>query len=329
LKYWSWSKVHNDYYHREKDGSCIWASSFRIREMDEAQRYAELSKHADLTGTARGCRVSFSKAPSSLGLLTRRINPGSCTASASFASPKMSPDYKITFSPTFYSASAPGIRLGYLGDTHESETRRITLVRAYDGGKEGSPISGVSLSKEGVFAPSIRTYTREVNPAKVSRDTRIISHIRVVTHDASSHTKSPKTTRNHWSIYLILVNQAGTIRVNMTISESNTEILEWTLLSYPLSLSKIREWNFRTVPDITVANFWKLIHDNGRQRYLMDGGDDRAESRFWIYAVIADLVRQRWLMNEQAAEEIWEYLQHFYSLNGSSKRIGMAVGMFY
>lgn len=109
----------------------------------------------------------------------------------------------------------------------------------------------------------------------VATDTRVISHIRVVVHDASSHSKSFKTTRNHWSIYLILYNQAGTVRVNMTMSEHNTEILEWTLLSYPLSLSKIQDWDFQVVGNITVSNFYQLMHENGRHRYMMGGrGND-------------------------------------------------------
>lgn len=47
------------------------------------------------------------------------------------------------------------------------------------------------------------------------------------------------------------------------------------------------------------------------------------------YAVIADLARQRWLENGQAREEMWDYLNHFYSFGGTSRPIGVVAGKFY
>lgn len=66
------------------------------------------------------------------------------------------------------------------------------------------------------------------------------------------------------------------------------EILEWTLLSYPLSLSKIREWDFAFIGDagkgkgISVASFWKCLHDHGRHKYLMTRGLEGGGERFWM-----------------------------------------------
>lgn len=69
----------------------------------------------------------------------------------------------------------------------------------------------------------------------------------------------------------------------MTLSEKNTDLLEWTLLSYSLSLSKIREWDFALVGGVSVGMFWKSIHENGRERYVAGkrtGPDDG--SGFWV-----------------------------------------------
>jgi len=166
--YWHWSKFSNDYYHRNKDGSYIWASTFNT-EMDDARRYAELSRQAiaDSAGIARGVGVAFSKAPGSLGLLNRRILPGSSTCLPSFTSPKVAPDYKISFSPTSHH-SAPGARLAYVRNPYEAGRHRISLRRTTDSDNAkpagGRPISGVSLSKErGIIAPSIGNIAREVS----------------------------------------------------------------------------------------------------------------------------------------------------------------------
>lgn len=299
--YWRWSKVYHEYYHRRKDGSYKWLNAANARVMAEALEYANLSKQANSGGTAKGFRISFSKAPGSQALLTRRITPGSSSSIPSPTSPKTS-EYEVIFSPKLRSSSNPGVKIDYIDEPHSQRDGYYMSSKLWSGGSNtklarGPSINRVSLSKSSSLAPSVGTNVREVSLSKgkkysllqaelllkyhtVATDTRKISHIRIVVHDASSRAKSLKTTRNHWSIYLILLNQAGTVRVNMTMSESNTEILEWTLLSYPLSLSKIQDWDFKVVSNITVGKFYKLIHDNGRHRYVM--GRQIDGDRFWM-----------------------------------------------
>lgn len=47
-------------------------------------------------------------------------------------------------------------------------------------------------------------------------DHRPVSHVRVVVHTLGP--ASPTTSDNHWSVYLILANGSGSVRVNIAAS---------------------------------------------------------------------------------------------------------------
>lgn len=155
--YWIWSEVDNDYYHRRKNGTSKWANNPN-KKPSEAQAYADLSRQADSKGIAKGVRISFSKAPSSLALLNRRISPGFSNNWPSFSNPRIAGAYKVSFSPRL-GTSIPGVTLGYVDNRNHddanceleayplswSERGRNANAKAVVGGR--IPISRVSLSK--------------------------------------------------------------------------------------------------------------------------------------------------------------------------------------
>jgi hypothetical protein len=75
-----------------------------------------------------------------------------------------------------------------------------------------------------------------MNSATVQTDSRSVTLVRVVAHTTGA--AGPTISDNHWSIYLVLPNSGGSVRINMRADHGNpTGILEWTSQAYALTNS--------------------------------------------------------------------------------------------
>ena len=107
-----------------------------------------------------------------------------------------------------------------------------------------------------------------------------MTYVRVVAHTAGPMGPNTPMSENHWSIYLLLADDGGSVRMNMRADPGNTTgRLEWSILAYTHSTSALRYWDFLVVPNITVAYIAGLILNYGRDRYWMSGGGSGC--RYW------------------------------------------------
>jgi hypothetical protein len=107
-------------------------------------------------------------------------------------------------------------------------------------------------------------------------DVRVVNAVRLVTHALPQNTEW-----NHWSIYLVLTG-GGSVRFHMTtVANSNKGAFSVSpALSYTLTNSAIRHWDFSVVANLTVGHVFTLIIDEGLQKYEMTG--DGSGCRFWV-----------------------------------------------
>jgi hypothetical protein len=109
-------------------------------------------------------------------------------------------------------------------------------------------------------------------------DGRYVGTVRVVVH-----TRGPRSHKgvNHWSIYLILANGEGSVRINMRSKvEDPTGIFEMTSHTYTDCHSRIEFWDFPVNGSVPVASFYGLVYALGRHRYLMT--QDDSGCRWWV-----------------------------------------------
>jgi hypothetical protein len=116
----------------------------------------------------------------------------------------------------------------------------------------------------------------------VVNDTRVVDIVRVVVHTFGLISETSSQSHNHWSIYLVLANNEGSIRMNMRAKEAqySNGVLKWSEQSYTMSNSAIRVWDFRCVAGITVCHISRLVYQMGRQKYDMSVGGSGC--RFWV-----------------------------------------------
>lgn len=90
---------------------------------------------------------------------------------------------------------------------------------------------------------------------------------------------------NHWSIYLILANEEGSVRFDMS-RPRNANVWSFTATHHPTTLpdSHLTHFDYPTCPGLQVRHCLDLIHKNARQNYRMtlpsSSGDG---NRFWMY----------------------------------------------
>src|SRR5947199_9274860 len=117
--------------------------------------------------------------------------------------------------------------------------------------------------------------------ASFEEDMRYVQIVRVVAHTTGLRDPSIATSDNHWSIFLILANNEGSVRINMRAElEDPTGILDVTEHMYTDSNSRVASWDFRVNGSIPVAWFYRLIFALGRHRYNMSGGGSGC--RWWV-----------------------------------------------
>lgn len=118
-----------------------------------------------------------------------------------------------------------------------------------------------------------------IDSAIIQQDKRSVVQIRVVVHTMGA--AGPTTSDNHWSIYLILANNAGSVRINMRAEYGDsTGILEWTHLAYALTNSAISHWDYPVLSGIEVLHISRTIYNFGRHKYEMSGGGSGC--RYWV-----------------------------------------------
>jgi len=104
-----------------------------------------------------------------------------------------------------------------------------------------------------------------LTPQAVLQDQRRVDFVRVVVH-----TLGPAGTTisdNHWSIYLLLADGQGSVRMNMRADLGYVNgTLAWTQQAYLLTQSAIRHWDFRVALGVQVQHIAALIQQLGRQR---------------------------------------------------------------
>lgn len=113
-------------------------------------------------------------------------------------------------------------------------------------------------------------------------DERFVQRVRVV-----AHTLGPaglNTSDNHWSIYLLLANNAS-IRVNMAAEPGyiNGE-LRLTSQNYQLTNSAITHFDYQVLGTRRVADFLRTIYQNRRHVYEMSGGGSGC--RYWMQVYV-------------------------------------------
>lgn len=116
--------------------------------------------------------------------------------------------------------------------------------------------------------------------AIMNNDSRMVMSVRVVVHSTGAWPNL--MSDNHWSIYLLLGNDAGSVHMNMIVEDQDdvTGTLKLRSLTYGLTTSQIRYWDFETVTDVTVENIVKIIKKNGRDKYEFSGGGSGC--RYWV-----------------------------------------------
>lgn len=82
-----------------------------------------------------------------------------------------------------------------------------------------------------------------LTPQAVLQDQRRVDFVRVVVHTLGP--AGPTISDNHWSIYLLLAEGQGSVRMNMRADPGYMNgTLAWTKQAYLLTQSAIRHWDF-------------------------------------------------------------------------------------
>ncbi len=108
---------------------------------------------------------------------------------------------------------------------------------------------------------------------KLRNDGRTVESVRVVVHTLGPWPNGTMSD-NHWSIYLILAKNDGSVRMNMRAELDNPRgTLEWSPnLPYTKTSSAIKYWDYTVNPGVKVANVYELVMVNGRNQYSMSAG---------------------------------------------------------
>lgn len=113
-------------------------------------------------------------------------------------------------------------------------------------------------------------------------DNRLVRRARVVVHTTGRLGPQTPMSDNHWSIYLILAHNGGSVRLNMRANPGDPRgILELSSLAYTKPRSALNYWDYKMREGITVRQVGQLLVQYGRDRYHMSGGGSGC--RFWVY----------------------------------------------
>lgn len=117
-------------------------------------------------------------------------------------------------------------------------------------------------------------------PQELAQDTRRVTKFREVVHTLGP--AGPTTSDNHWSLYLILEPNQGSVRVNMRAEPGYIDgILDWTVQAYTETTSGIQYWDYTAKNSVRVCDIVDMIYRNGRHLYDMSGGGSGC--RWWQY----------------------------------------------
>lgn len=112
------------------------------------------------------------------------------------------------------------------------------------------------------------------------KDDRIVQKVRVVVHSTGTWPNN-KMSDNHWSIYLVLADDEGSVRMNMWAQlDDPTGRLQWSPLGYTMTHSAIKSWDYQTVIGTSVKKVYTVVMSNGRDKYEMSGGGSGC--RYWV-----------------------------------------------
>lgn len=117
---------------------------------------------------------------------------------------------------------------------------------------------------------------------KLRNDGRTVERVRVVVHTLGPWPNGTMSD-NHWSIYLILASNGGSVRMNMKAELDDPKgTLEWSpSLPYILTSSAIQHWDYVVNPGVKVANLYGLVMGKARHQYSMSAGGSGC--RYWMY----------------------------------------------
>ena len=86
---------------------------------------------------------------------------------------------------------------------------------------------------------------------------------------------------NHVSVFLLLGDNQGAVRVNMTTEEDDpTGVLVWSKEPYQLSNSSIIHFDYQLRYTMQVSALYNYIRQWGLQRYVFSGGGSGC--RYWV-----------------------------------------------
>lgn len=140
--------------------------------------------------------------------------------------------------------------------------------------KEVSPTQALSFPK---IHPK-RAMSTPLTPQAARQDQRVVDSVRVVVHTLGP---AGNISDNHWSIYLLLADSQGSIRINMRAEPGDSNgSLSWTKQAYLLTQSAIRHWDFPATQATQVRHIADFIYQQGRHRYNMSGGGSGC--RYWM-----------------------------------------------
>ncbi|KAK7177889.1 hypothetical protein PSPO01_16061 [Paraphaeosphaeria sporulosa] len=90
---------------------------------------------------------------------------------------------------------------------------------------------------------------------------------------------------NHVSVFLLLGENRGSVRLNMTTEEGDRSgVLVWSQEVYQLSNSQITHFDYRLRYTMQVSALYAWIRSWGLQRYVFSGGGSGC--RFWVWVYI-------------------------------------------
>lgn len=113
-------------------------------------------------------------------------------------------------------------------------------------------------------------------------DERVVEGVRVVVHTTGWLGPGTPMSDNHWSIYLILAGNEGSVRLNMRANYGERDgIFECLSLPYTVAKSALKYWDYQLRGNITVDHIYRLIVGYRRDQYRMSGGGSGC--RFWVY----------------------------------------------
>ena len=104
-----------------------------------------------------------------------------------------------------------------------------------------------------------------LTPEAVVQDQRVVNSVRIVVHTLGP--AGPTISDNHWSIYLLLAEGQGSVRMNMRADPGYVNgTLSWTKQAYLLTQSAIRHWDISVTQGVQVCHIAHLLDQLGRQR---------------------------------------------------------------